>query len=703
MKGETVQVRQLGLMQTDRPQRPESATLVDNWRVDPRTKGLTSRIGYEKYRVGASSQWAPFTNLGRVDSLFVHQQSAGGARQSILFEADGSLYLYYEVGGANELVKLAERSIPTATQSASQYATFGDRVIVTNGEDAPLVIRPWPLPRAASITDAMRASIVRPLGFYGRPAAPQTLKVATIDASSGGESTAFYTGASTTNWYPAHPLSINFPSAFGMGLHIGGTDGATNDFEFRVSFINDTGSESPLSLPAEVTWEIPAGHKGYRYAPTIRIPIGPPGTRARRIYATTNEGSEFFFVADVRNNVEQLFHAFRRSASFSTAAPSIIDSVPFPAPKARCCAVYKDCLFLDGGVEQGAVLFFSRPGLIDQYSAADYITLTSGGGAVTGMYAYYNNLVVFRENSIDVLTGAYPNFTVQTVTKQVVCRSPSSIEAVPGLGLVFLAQDGVYRLSGGLDGGSILQVENIGNEVQDELERMTSTCTARAVGRYSPTERAYHLYLAVDGNDRPNLGLVYAIDKGGWSIRTGFPVGCIDRTYNGELIFGHHTGGTGNEAGLFVVSSARRMGSKLDGDVFTAKPACTSVYESAWHDFGDAQVKKQPQYVTLWAYTTGTVSLKFSFYKDYEYTAVHTDKRYVAQSPDQAEQPVYDEATLGTDAWQDARLVPIRVACAMQSCSWFKFRLETSDDVLFVGYEVEYKARGTQVIAGRLG
>lgn len=68
---------------------------------------------------------------------------------------------------------------------------------------------------------------------------------------------------------------------------------------------------------------------------------------------------------------------------------------------------------------------------------------------ITCLYSYYNNLVVFRENSVDVLTGDYPNFNVQVVTDQVSCRSAHSIESIPGLGVVFLADDGIYALTGG--------------------------------------------------------------------------------------------------------------------------------------------------------------------------------------------------------------------------------------------------------------
>ena len=99
--------------------------------------------------------------------------------------------------------------------------------------------------------------------------------------------------------------------------------------------------------------------------------------------------------------------------------------------------------------------------------------------------------------------------------------------------------------------------------------------------------------------------------------------------------------------------------------------------------------------------TTGDVSLNLSYFKDFEYTAVGSDSRFLSQSPDRESQPVYDTALVGTAQWQDPRLVPIRIPVALQSCSWFKFRLETSDDIMLVGHEIEFAARGTTVVAGK--
>ena len=700
MKGSTVQVRILGGMQQTLPQQPQDANLIENMTLDVDTQAFSSRVGYEKYRPDPTDQFNPFGAIGRIDSLFVLQQLPGGARQAILFESGGTLYLYYEVGQEHVLVSLVSRSKPAATESATVYTQYQDRVIVTNGQDAPLIIRPWPLGPSSTINANVKRAIVRPLGFFGAPPAPDLLKVATLDAGATINSTETFTGSTTTNWYPVRPNAISFPGRHGIGASAENSD---NEIRFKVSYLSDTGSESPLSIESKISWSIAASNSGFRYAPSMRLTIGPPGTVGRRVYRTLRGELNYLFQDDIRNNAEQLYHVSRIGTGAS--APSSLESVPFPAVDARCSATYKGCVFLDGGRDQSNTLFFSHPGRPDQFGAVDYISLNSNGGEVIALYPYYNNLIVFRASGIDVLTGNYPSFTVQTVTSQVQCIGPNAVDAVPDVGVMFLAADGVYALQGGLDGGSQFKVVPVGVGIRRELQRMTMECAHRAVGRYSPLERAYHVYVPVDGNDRPNLGCVFHLDKGAWSLRTGFPVGALDRLNNGALVFGHHTGaeaaGSNPEAGLFVLSGTRAMGGSVVEDVYTPGSPPLSIYESCWHDLGDSQVKKQVQYVTLWAQTRGDININFRYYKDFEATVLETDTRFKYQPPDRADQPVLNKALVGTATWQDARLVPIRLPVALQSCSWFKFRVETTDDILLVGYEIEYATRGSLVIQGK--
>jgi hypothetical protein len=61
-----------------------------------------------------------------------------------------------------------------------------------------------------------------------------------------------------------------------------------------------------------------------------------------------------------------------------------------------------------------------------------------------------------------------------------------------------------------------------------------------------------------------------------------------------------------------------------------------------------------------------------------------------------------DKVTLGSTTYKTERLVPLRFSVAHQSCAWFCFEVETTEDLVLVGYEYEYTTKGTRVVAGVL-
>ena len=341
------------------------------------------------------------------------------------------------------------------------------------------------------------------------------------------------------------------------------------------------------------------------------------------------------------------------------------------------------------------------------------LELGSDGGGITALYGDYALLVVFREHGIDVVQGDFSaGFTVSTLSRTIRCRACHSVQRVPSLGLVFLAQDGIYALVGGLEGGAVSDAIKLSTGYEDTIARITPDCHAAAVSAYSASLGEYHLYVPVDGNDRPDLGLVLHIDKlqrspdiSAWSTRTGFPVGCLSSTAGGALLFGHNEGDeTGNatsERGIFVLSGRRAMGGTVPNQgTFTAGAPPTSIYRSSWVDFGDPQLLKQVQYVTLWVLTTGNPEVQLRWYKDFSLHAT-TERTYVMQPPDKSLQPVFDTAVLDSATYTAERLVPLRYAVATQSCSCFAFEVETTADVVLVGFEYGYSIRGTEVARGR--
>ncbi len=152
---------------------------------------------------------------------------------------------------------------------------------------------------------------------------------------------------------------------------------------------------------------------------------------------------------------------------------------------------------------------------------------------------------------------------------------------------------------------------------------------------------------------------------------------------------------------MFLITARRALGGTVSENTFTYAAAPTSTYRSTWNDFGDAAAQKQVLYVTLWCLTTGRPTVTVKHLKDFSLTAVE-ERSYQAQPPDAADLPVYDSAQLGTaTAYRKERLVPLRVSVAQQSCSWFAFEVSTSDDLVIVGHEIEYKFGKARTISGK--
>jgi len=275
---------------------------------------------------------------------------------------------------------------------------------------------------------------------------------------------------------------------------------------------------------------------------------------------------------------------------------------------------------------------------------------------------------------------------------------------------VFLANDGVYAITGGLVGGASAEVINLTTNQDGFIKKITPDCHAKAVAVFSEKLREYQLYVPFDGNDRPNKGFVLHVDRlpliqtvSPWSTREGFPVGAVSTFFDGTVIFGHNTGSQdttpNSQRGLFVISGLRAAGKVPSGNTLVYADLPKSVYRAAWNNFGDPQVQKQVNYVTLWLMTTGNVEVTVRHYKDFSLTPTE-ERTYFAQPPDAAKQPVLDKAIIGQSNFSDERLVPLRVSVAHQSAAWFCFEVETDAELTIVGYEYEYQSKGTKVIAG---
>ena len=684
-------VNVLGGINELQPQLPDHLTELVNWKTDNITGGWSSKLGYEMYFT-YRNDWSPFQSMGKVDSLFYFNRHQG-AQDSIIFEADGKLYHLFEHGIASKQVLNSDRTIPEAISPSTQYLTVGKFLCIVNGYDKPIKYLAWPVIAVSGSHAFIPATF--PLGFHRLPGTPVVWDVITDPALASDNK---------------EGISVWFNTVLERGLGIN-VNTKSNKFRYKISFINNAGAESPLSSPSNVvTWDTAANT--YTFAVAIEIPFGDNDIVARRLYRTKNfsddaggSGDVYYYVTDIKNNFESIYIDDTPDIGLGSEAPDASSSIVFPSLNCRFTGLYKDCLFIDGGKNNDTVIYFSNPNKPDQFSALDFLTVGNRqGGGVTGFFGYFGYMLVFREHSIDVIQGDYPNFIATPFQQHIGTKAVDTITMVPNLGVLFLTVDGVYAVGANLEYSDTTSVKKISHQIQDTISRMNVTNIAQATAVYSEKHREWHCYFCADGSSINNLGIIFHTDKGVWSVRENFPVNNLVKNPAGDIIFGRNGGAPTNDdpAGLFVISKRRSLGQKISAENIVDDDPPTSIMASAWLDMGDPSLKKKVHGVYLFIRTGGDTTISMDYNKDFDYTTTTTTSAIKLQRADFTDQNVYDVVLLDKDKyWEEPIITPIRFDVHNGSCSWFRWKIETTVDVVVVGYAIDFTVSGTRIIAGK--
>ncbi len=726
------------------PQASEGATEIVNFTTDEQTDGWDNRIGYEPYAINILGQnsWGPYINLQNVTSCF-YWPTHGGAKSFMLYEGN---YIGFFTGNTNQLRYIVGndggatpvsfealdqfRTRPAQNQLGSYFEPFGKELVVLNGTDRPLLFN---------------GERVRTLGFTQRPNPPTVWQPlsgsAAFNQNSGDIAyNPIQSSLSGSTAVGAEPAQVRYDLYYGLGTR---TENKDNQYRYKVSYVMDNGSESPISArsaPARWVQDNTSKRQGLWLE---NIPRGPDGVVARRLYRTKNLGDNptavasdqstedevYYFLEEIKDNECTHYFDVRPDSALGALAPRDDMSVLFPAGKGNVAATFKNSLFINGGEGDGYSLYYSNPLKPDQFSALNFFQAgSSNSGDIIGLKQYYNSLLVFRERGVDIVIGnPLEGFQYVPYIKGIGCSSRFGIVEVPQLGVMFLSEDGIYLLQGGLDGGAKLSVKKMTTRLTDTFSRINKTMLPIACAGYSSKRKEVHFYFTIDGAIENNLGLVYHLDREGWSKREGFPVACITNDLDGNLIFGNQNGypssgahSSVNECGLYFISGCGDMGTQYQGSGETGiikrkDGGRTSKYHSATHDFGYGPQKKFVKYVYLYVRAMASQPYKIKYYLDRNTdTPYYVDsKDLLFQRPEQTAQDVYGGgafvggALFGTGTWEHTDLIQVRFPVAQKAASYFSFEIETtgtdtySGNMVIVGYSLEFNTNNLQTRSGR--
>lgn len=646
---------------------PDLASKMVNWTARGLRTGWSNKIGFEKFFPGPTS-YSPFYPTKAIYSTHIWKTHAG-RRQYYLYEENGGLYFTIGNAAAKQLVD-TNRHIPLPTEMATDYVETNNSLVLVNGSDRPIKYK--------------GELQLRNLGWTQQPSAPFAWDVTTLPLVL----------TSNTLYLPANETI----GEDGLGFI---TNAELNAHRWKVAFVNEDGSESPMSTASNrVQWTTSSTFvASERYILYLEIPVGPVGTVARRIYRTKNMGDledgaaeVYYFAGQVNNNHDTGYYDGLGDNSLGSEAPLYTESIILPTNDAYTGANYLSRLFLVGK-SNPYVVYYSNRGFPDTFSAADILTFGQAAGQIVKLHPYNDILLVFRENGISVIYERDGFIRTTDISNSVGTTAGKTITTIPDVGVFFLSYDGVYAITGGLTGAADISAKKVSGMLDEENLRICRTYLPTACAAYSHKWREWHCYCSVDGQYLVRLGYVFHADRNCWTTRENFPIGTLAVDYEGNLIFGHIKGSTTTnnleQQGLFVITGNRYLGEAGSGDVLGNGTAVTSEIHSAWIDIDSPEQRKEFLRVSLLLLSQGDNALTVNSYRDYEIEPYTTYSAPV-QVADRAKQGIYGTSVIGTGKWENYKLTEVVFDVYTEGAvSKYKLGISTTSDLIILGWTID--------------
>jgi hypothetical protein len=649
----------------------------------------------------------------------------GGSEEYYVQERDGELF--YEFGNKGTAATRKHtiatgRHLPRSDEPGTQMIPYGRFAMILNGHNE--MLKWW------------GRDLVEPFGFTSQTQAPYIAEVQTDYYVFAGLSATNLNGTSLgdSKNNSLNGIALQFFASDYLGL--GDPDqGSINFYSYFVTYITDTGSESPRSGPASISWKITSEAESAEDPLTIQgnarkygvllsgLEPGPTGTVARRIYRTKNKrdgmsgaGDVYYFVSQINDNTTTTLIDAVPDNELVNEAPSASDSVTISSSY-KYGATWNGSTWLAGGDVLPTRIIYSKQGLPEQFGGFDYFDVgVREGGAITALFPYYDVLLVFRERSIEAVFTGTSGYTCTTINQTIGTIATGSIVLVPGVGVMFMNKDGFYLVAGGLRGGASLSVTHVSAGITKEVTRVNVNALCRASATYSERENEYWCNYPVDGNTENTHGAVYNVITNEWAFRgdtsetieNEWPISRLATDSSGWILLGlNPANDLVNETlypgiGIQVWSARNALGDTLtysyNQGIYTLtsfpNPLTNCIWQSAWDDYGDDSIKKRILTIELDTLTEGDNGVELQWAQDYstDFKSAGIVKPQIGDYiGSTVSDPTYDTgsnlAKWDSSKWQDHKVTRMRWDVNTGLVSHFSFRIITSNVIQVIRYQ----------------